>query len=287
MDTDGTHLTAYSRTGAGRLAVADLKVPDVRLDDYQQEETDEKDYDGLDRFGRIKDQYWDGYGGTADVDRFHYTHDNVGNRTWKENTVSSGTVDLDELYDYDDLYRLIAADRGQLTGHPSTPAISSPDFEQDWTLDGLGNWSAFDDDGDSQTRDHNAANEIDEIDDSGTNVDHDDAGNMTAIPQPGDDTEAYNLKYDAWNRLVEIEDAAASVVVAKFEYDGTGRRILKIYDSQSLGTPDGVDACEHYLHSGNQVIETRQADLVAGVAPDADAINPKYQNSWGQAVNNE
>jgi len=216
-----------------------------------------------------------------------YPNGRVGNRTWKENTVSSGTVDLDELYHYDDLYQLIAADRGQLTGHPSTPAISSPDFEQDWTLDALGNWSAFDDDGDSQTRDHNAANELEEIDDSGTNVDHDDAGNMTAIPQPGDDTEAYNLKYDAWNRLVEIEDAAASVVVAKFEYDGTGRRILKIYDSQSLGTPDGVDACEHYLHSGNQVIETRQADLVAGVAPDADAINPKYQNSWGQAVNNE
>ncbi|HUT10912.1 MAG TPA: RHS repeat-associated core domain-containing protein, partial [Thermoguttaceae bacterium] len=31
-----------------------------------------------------------------------------------------------------------------------------------------------------------------------------------------------------------------------------------------------------------QVIETRQADLVAGVAPDADAIHPKYQNVWSR-----
>lgn len=103
---------------------------------------------------------------------------------------------------------------------------------------------------------------------------------MIEFAKPSDPANSLDAKYDAWNRLVEVEDT--SVLVAKFEYDGTGRRILKIYDSQSPADPDGVDACEHYLHTGNQVIETRQANLVGGVAPDAESINPKYQNVWSQ-----
>jgi len=76
-------------------------VPDVKLDYYQQEETDEKDYDGLDRFGRIKDEYWDGYGNTADVDRFGYTHDAVGNRLTRDiDSAIYQTNDKDELYTY-------------------------------------------------------------------------------------------------------------------------------------------------------------------------------------------
>ena len=59
--------------------------------------------------------------------------------------------------------QVIGTDRGQLTGHPSTPTISNPAFEQAWELDGLGNWTAFNDDGDSQTRAANEANEITEI----------------------------------------------------------------------------------------------------------------------------
>jgi len=107
---------------------------------------------------------------------------------------------------------------------------------------------------------------------------YDAAGNMTEGPDGNDPTVKRKYIYDAWNRLAKVTDG--ETVIAKFEYDAVGRRILKIYDSQSLGTPDGVDACEHYLHSGDQVIETRQADLVAGVAPDADAVNPTYQNVW-------
>jgi len=109
---------------------------------------------------------------------------------------------------------------------------------------------------------------------------YDAAGNMTEGPDGNDPTVKRKYIYDAWNRLAKVTDG--ETVIAKFEYDAVGRRILKIYDSQSLGTPDGVDACEHYLHAGDQVIETRQADLVAGVAPDADAVNPKYQNVWSQ-----
>ena len=103
--------------------MADLKVPDVRLDYYQEEDPDENDYDGLDRFGRIKDQYWDGYGSTADVDRFHYTHDNAGNRLTRDIDANIyATNDKDELYTYDDQYRLDEYKEGTL----ADGAITSP-----------------------------------------------------------------------------------------------------------------------------------------------------------------
>ena len=47
--------------------------------------------------------------------------------------------DFDETYAYDSLDRLVSAERDN-------------GFDQSWTLDGLGNFSGFDDDGFSQTR---------------------------------------------------------------------------------------------------------------------------------------
>ncbi|MFO7902701.1 MAG: hypothetical protein R6U98_08575 [Pirellulaceae bacterium] len=74
-------------------------------------------FDGFDRFGRVVDHLWRDYGGSADADRFKYGYDRAGNRTWKENDVAAKLdtpVHLDELYDYDDVYRLINTERGNL-----------------------------------------------------------------------------------------------------------------------------------------------------------------------------
>ena len=63
---------------------------------------------------------------------------------------------------------------------------------------------------------------------SGTNwVDpnHDAAGNMTTIPQPNDPNSPYTLTYDAWNRLVAVNDGTTDVQVN--EYDGLNRRIIR------------------------------------------------------------
>ena len=51
------------------------------------------------------------------------------------------------------------------------------------------------------------------------------AGNMTRIPKPADPTEYYTATYDAWNRLVKIEDGQETV--AEYRYDGAKRRIVK------------------------------------------------------------
>jgi hypothetical protein len=109
------------------------------------------------------------YGSSADADRFLYGYDRAGNRLWKENDVAAnlGTpVHLDELYGYDEVYRLIAADRGNLNGTQDGIVGGTAAFGQDWDLDATGNWTDFDEDTDGdgtndlvQTRDHNEVNE--------------------------------------------------------------------------------------------------------------------------------
>jgi len=227
---------------------------------------------------------------SADADRFLYGYDRAGNRTWKENDVAAnlGTpVHLDELYEYDEVYRLIAADRGNLNGTQDGIVNGTAAFSQDWGLDATGNWDSFDEDADGngtnelvQTRDHNEVNETGTIGaTTGTNwADpiHDRAGNMTSMPKPSDPASSITAKYDAWNRLVEVSDGG--ILVAKFRYDGDGRRILKMFDTDAPGDPDGLDTYEHMFLSGNQVIETREG---SGETPaQAETLQPKYQNVW-------
>ncbi len=289
-DDGGTPvLASYEYLGAGTVVEENYEQPDVKLDYTGTSHS----YSGFDRFGRVVDHLWRDYGASADADRFLYGYDRASNRTWKENDVAAnlGTpIHLDELYDYDDVYQLIAADRGDLNSGKNGFEAETEKFAQDWTLEATGNWKGFNEDNDGngtneleQTRAHNKANETGTISEgqgqtAWADPVHDAAGNMTTMPKPSDLANSISAKYDAWNRLVEVKDGIH--VVAEFEYDGTGRRVLKIYDSQSPGSPNGVDACEHYLHSGQQVIETRQDDLEGGEAPVADSIQPTYQNVW-------
>ena len=255
---DGTNTHAsYKYLGAERIVAEDYEDIAVRLD-YTAD-----NFAALDRFGRVIDQVWTDYGSDPDVvlDRYTYTYDRAGNRTGKANALNTA---LSETYDYNDLDELIST-------------IRNDGFDQSWDLDALGNWSEFDDDGTAQTRDTNAANEITSTTGIAT-PSYDRAGNMTTIPSPTDADPSHTLagKYDAWNRLVEVSDGG--VLVAKFAYDGTGRRILKMFDSQSPGAPDGLDTYEHIFLSDQQVIETRQG---TGTTPaEAETLQPKYQNVW-------
>jgi YD repeat-containing protein len=94
-------------------------------------------------------------------------------------------------------------------------------YLQEWDLDGLGNWSSFDDDGTVQTRVTNVANEITSTTGLATPA-YDRAGNMIETPKPGDPANEWEVTYDAWNRVVEVSDGTTTVA---YEYDGEGRRI--------------------------------------------------------------
>ncbi len=112
-------------------------------------------YDGLDGLGRITDLRWTRGDGTL-IDGYGYGYDGSGNRLWRQNLTATG---LDERYTYDALSRLTGAQRGVLN-EGRTAITGTPSLTQGWTLDGVGNWAGFDDNGASQTRTTNAANEI-------------------------------------------------------------------------------------------------------------------------------
>jgi RHS repeat-associated protein len=180
---------------------------------------------GTTLFGRTLSQKWSR--GTAVHSQTDYAYDHGGNRTTREVVGATG---FDQAYAYDGLDRLKAMNQGTLTGG----SITSSNLSQDWTLDQLGNWSEFEQGDGSiatleQTRAHNEANEVGVIGaTTGTNwVDpaHDAAGNMTTIPQPKNLAAGYSAKYDAWNRLVSLNDGSDDVQVN--EYDGLHRRIVR------------------------------------------------------------
>jgi RHS repeat-associated protein len=156
-------------------------------------------------------------------------------------------------------------DRGNLGGTPKKK-------EQDWTLDQLGNWPGFvaKTEGTTdldQTRDHNQVNEVGTIGaNSGTpnwfDPVHDAAGNMTEMPQPAAPTSKFTLTYDAWNRLVKVETAAPATVQTN-EYDGLGRRIVRV-DSAASATYD------YYYNENWQLLEERKGG----------SANPLNQYVW-------
>ncbi|MEX2091723.1 MAG: hypothetical protein WD971_03550 [Pirellulales bacterium] len=175
-------------------------------------------YYRYDRFGRVAQSKWvKGGSGAGNLDLIYYGYDYAGNRKWREDVLAAAnSKDYDEFYSYDGLHRLTNAQRGNLTDSPPTGINSSTrNREQDWTLDQLGNWPTFKDrDTDTgstwdlnQSRTHNAANELTHIASSTTHVAEDDAGNMIKIPTPLSWGAHYDLKYDAWNRLVEVREA--------------------------------------------------------------------------------
>lgn len=130
---------------------------------------------------------------------------------------------------------------------------------QDWTLDSLGNWSEFDDQGTVETRDHNEANEIDAISGSGALLPEFDAvGNMISAGRSDNPTVRQHYKYDAWNRLVEVrpDDGSGNpdpnAVTATFEYDGRNYRIQKTAGSV-------VQA--FFYNEGQQLLETQEGGV--------------------------
>jgi RHS repeat-associated protein len=172
---------------------------------------------------------------------------------------------------YDGLYQLATMRRGNRIGSaPYSIDSNERKIGQQWTLDPTGNWATFkeDPDGDltwdtKHTRAHNKANEITAIAGSSTHVAHDRAGNMIKCPKPGTWEAAYDLKYDAWNRLVEVKEG--TTVLATYAYDGLNRRVK---------TTSGGTTRHFYYSAAWQVLEER-----LGTSPDMAAADRQFV--WG------
>ncbi|MDZ7619413.1 MAG: RHS repeat-associated core domain-containing protein, partial [Patescibacteria group bacterium] len=166
----------------------------------------------------------------------------------------------DERYQYDGVSQLVGLERGRLNSNKD--AVTTKTFAEDWALDATGNWTGFrqDRDGDGawdldQSRKHNKANEVTSASSWATPT-HDRAGNMLVIPRPSDPRESYTATFDAWHRLVKLEqsDGAGGLeTVAEYQYDGRNFRTLK-----RIYTGGVLSETRHFYHSSQwQVLEER------------------------------
>jgi RHS repeat-associated protein len=94
---------------------------------------------------------------------------------------------------------------------------------------------------------------------------------MISLRKGGATGDVLTEKWDAWNRLVEVDNG--STVVERYSYDGLGRRILKMAGFVS-GQPTSVT---HYYLAGQQVVETRDA---ASLSADPIDLDPHFQFVW-------
>jgi RHS repeat-associated protein len=257
-DASGTY-ASYKYLGADRIVVEDYEDLDVKLD-YTAD-----DFAALDRFGRVHKQIWTDYGEDPDVvlDEYTYTYDRAGNRTSRDNELHPA---FDEDYLYDGLNRLIDADRADA-------------FDQSWTLDGLGNFRAFNDDGASQTRTANAANEITAITGGWITPGYDRAGNLISGPKPRSEATRVHYVYDAWNRLVKVradDSGNPGDLLAEYEYDGTKRRVEK-----EVTDAGGGPAHVHYYYNDNwQLLEECSLDAEEElIASNQYVWSPRYIDS--------
>ncbi len=236
--------------------------------------------------------------GASTLHRYEYGYDANGNRTYAKINQAGHPNDRSFLYGYDNLNRLVYAERGVLD--TSVPVIDNGGTGRAWNLDVLGNWSG------DQT---NQRSVIDYTFSSG-NPGYSSSDTVTAYTHH--DTDATNqivqhrydatpqtpssvattdfhydkagnvildnehfYKYDAWNRVARVSErgtlavsgdtftGAVGDLLSIFFYDALGRRINKrVYNSEALNTTGYGD---YFYYDGHRVLEHRKTNA-AGTA---------------------
>ena len=212
------------------------------------------------------------------VDGYSYGYDADGNRLWRANDTATG---LDEAYQYNGENELTGYQQGTL--NTTTHMITAPSKANSYTLDSLGNWSQLIQSQSgtttlNQSRSDDNANEISGVSNTvgeawATPV-YDQAGNMTTMPQPGNETAALTCVYDGWNRLVEVK--SGTTILAQYAFDGAGRRVAE-YTNFAGTSPGNVS---YYFFDGHNEIETRATTSPTAAA---SSLPTQYQYVWSLA----
>jgi RHS repeat-associated protein len=295
-----TQFGQYSYMGAG--TILDVTHPQVANGLVYRQGPDSNP-GGWDQFDRQIMTKWRNTANSFSHDLWNYTYDSISNHLTRQNAASTtAATPKDEFYSYDGLRRLTNLNRGKLTGSPLTIANTAANFQQNWpALETLGNWRTFNVAASGggtftlqQTRSHNAANEIDtnsnDADAPGDSIGatvgtnwmdptYDKAGNMTTAPSPvpGSETTGYFYTYDAWNRLVKVQNgtrAAPGSEVVEFQYDAENWRTVKL----AFVSTNVWNRTDYYFNLNWQCVEERTAASVSGKT--TVATTPHYQWIW-------
>jgi RHS repeat-associated protein len=154
-----------------------------------------------------------------------------------------------EAYQYDATYRLTHYAVGTLNvSPPACTVLGVPATQTAYTLDPVGNWQKKVTNAVTETRAHNAANEITTITDTPpaitVSLSYDHNGNLTA-------DSLYAYAYDEENRLTSVTRNSDSRVVGQYQYDALSRRVQKIANPATPPSPTTTD----YFYDDARIIE--------------------------------
>ncbi len=213
-------------------------------------------YDGARRIVRMR--HLDG--GNALVAGFEHTYDGASNRLSERRTHHptgpAGEV-RGELYAFDSADRLIDFDEGDLDD--THAMVGPPVDEQQFTLDGVGNWAQFSRNGVDYCQDVNNLNEYDEDQSGDTRVDDgvpDDFGQECALPIPNGrnhahdkngnltDQGGFQIVRDFLNRAVRVIRNADGATVGRYKWDAFDRRVRR-----EVTGSGALDETRRYLYT--------------------------------------
>ena len=242
----GVHLEEYSYLGLNTIVIQNR--PEIFSELTYVKQTGDThfnsdggdQYTGLDRFGRVIDQFWLNTATSITTDRFQYAYDRNGNVLYKNNLVNPTFSELyhanaassgDNNTAYDKLNRLTAFSRGTLTASGDNGTVldtittanlnstTGVPNTNNWTLDALGNWTSSDLSG-TQARTFNAKNQITGIGSLSTPT-YDPNGNMLT------DETGKHFVYDGWNRQVTVKATNNTTVLETFVYGAPAHPLVE------------------------------------------------------------
>ena len=171
--------------------------------------------------------------GAVPIAGFNYAYDNEGNKLYEQKLQDTTHS---EAYQYDTTYRATNYAVGTLSGS----TVPVPSTQTSYNLDPVGNWTSKTTNAITQTRVHNATNELVQI--NSTTLTYDANGNVL-------NDGSYTYTYDEENRLTLITRNSDSAVVGQYQYDALSRRVQKIAD------PAGSPVTTQYFYDNYRVIE--------------------------------
>ena len=185
----------------------------------------------------------------ANVQAWDYRYTDEGDARVQDDLT---TPDQGEAYAYDGIHRLVDNKRGQVVGN----TVPLPALSQGWTLDKVGNWTVWNNNGASETRTHN---------------NHHALTSRSTVPLPQsydanfnqtDDGSAFTFVYDANDQLQQVKDRTTGAELARYRYDALGRRV----DKSVPTAPPGAQVTRYY-YADQRIIEERNG---------SDAVQATY-----------